>query len=87
MAAPVGISLASTPHSHDYAVVVTPSDSVNLAGPTTALWVGGAGTITAVMMNGDTCLFSGIPSGVVLPIRCTRVNATGTTATLIVAMY
>ena len=52
-----------------------------------ALWVGGtSGTITAIMADGTTVLFSGVPTGTLLPIRVSRVKATGTAATLIVAI-
>ncbi|MCC6989952.1 MAG: hypothetical protein IT181_13185 [Acidobacteria bacterium] len=68
------------------AVAVTPHDSTNIAfdGTIKALQVGGAGTVAAVMASGlvsFTCV-----AGQILPIRCTRVNATGTSATVIVAL-
>ena len=68
------------------AVVVTPSDTVDLTNASRGIYVGGTGTLTAIMLDGTTCLFSGIPAGTILPIRATRVKATGTTATLIVAL-
>ena len=69
------------------AVAVTPSDTVDLTYVSRALWVGGtSGTITAIMADGTTVLFSGVPTGTLLPIRVSRVKATGTTATLIVAI-
>lgn len=69
-------------------VVVTPSDStVFTAGMCRALYVGGTGTVTAVLEDDSTCLFSGIPAGTILPIQCKRVNSTGTSATLIVALF
>lgn len=68
------------------AFVVTPDNSNDLKAPTRAVWVGGAGTLTVDMLNGDTCLFSGIPAGTFLPIQVKRIRATGTTATLIVAL-
>ena len=68
------------------AVVVTPSDTVNMA-ETRGLYVGGIGNITAIMRDGRTVLFSAIPVGTILPIRVTRVNSTATTATLIIALY
>lgn len=74
-------------YPHSSAVVVTPSDSVDLAAVTRALYVGGTGNITAVMKDGQTVLFSAIPVGTILPIRVSRVNATATTATLIVALW
>lgn len=71
-----------------FAAVVTPSDTVDLAFVSRALYVGGAGNITVIMAgDGSTVLFSAVPAGLVLPIRVNRVKATGTTATLIVAMW
>lgn len=68
------------------AVAVTPSDTVNLDGFTVkALYVGGAGAIAAVI-NGAVVSFPAVPVGTVLPIATTRVNATGTAATNIVAL-
>lgn len=66
---------------------VTPSDSVSLTKTSRALYVGGAGTVVAVMKDGTTLTFVGVTAGTVLPIRVTRVNSTNTTATSIVALY
>ena len=68
-------------------VVVTPSDSTDLVNESRAVWVGGAGTLTVTMADGVAVLLSGIAAGTLLPIRCTRVKSTGTTATLIVNLY
>lgn len=68
-------------------VVVTPSDSTDLVNTSRAIWVGGAGTLTVTMADGVAVLISGIAAGTLLPIRCTRVKSTGTTATLIVNLY
>ena len=87
MAVPTTISIASTPNSFEYAEAITPSNTVSLTGITRAVYVGGAGNITAIMSNGDTVLFTAVPVGTLLPIRCTRINATATTATLLIAMY
>lgn len=48
---------------------------------------GVAGTITAIVSNGDTVVFTGILAGSINPIRCTQINASGTTATNLVALY
>ena len=67
------------------AEAVTPSDSAGI--PTTrAIYVGGAGTIVAVV-NGTVVTFAGALAGTILKIRATRVNATGTVATGLVALY
>jgi hypothetical protein len=71
----------------DAAVAVTPHDSTNFAaGECRGLYVGVAGDITAII-NGVAVLFKGVPQGSILPVRCTRVNSTATTATDMVALY
>lgn len=68
------------------ASAVTPHDTNTLAYYTRALYIGGAGNV-AVVMNGVTIVFSGLPAGTILPIRTDVVKATSTTATNIVALY
>jgi hypothetical protein len=68
-------------------VAVTPSDSTNLTDTSRAIYVGGAGSVVAVMKNGQVVSFAGMQAGVVYPLRVNRINATGTTATGIVALY
>lgn len=65
---------------------VTPSDATNFPnGECAFLYVGGTGNITAIC-DGAVHLFSNLAVGY-HPIRCTRINATATTATLIKAAY
>lgn len=68
---------------------VTPSDLAgnNLTYPCRALYIGGAGNATIVMADSTAILFSGLQAGQILPVRALRVNATGTTATGIVALF
>lgn len=69
-------------------VVVTPSDTVDLAGGITrGIYVGATGNVS--LDNGiDTAvIFVALVAGVIHPIRATRVRATGTTATPIIAIY
>ena len=73
--------------SYGGAIAVTPSDTVSFAKPTKGLWVGGVGAVSVVMLDGSTVIFSAVPAGTLLPIRVRRVNAAGTGATLIVALY
>lgn len=68
-----------------YGAAVTPSNSVNLPAPTRGLFIGTAGNLSVEMANG-TVTFTGVAVGI-FPIQCTRVNATGTTATNIVALW
>lgn len=66
--------------------IVTPSDSTALVG-VRGLWVGGAGIIN-VLAQGDTAPVQlTVPAGTLLPIFASKVYATSTTATLIVALY
>lgn len=81
----------------DNARVVVPSDSADLVdsagkpAPAYGLFVGGAGNLKVTMMGGATdaageVTFSGLSAGQFLPINVVRVWATGTTATLILAL-
>lgn len=65
---------------------VVPHDVNELTYITRAIWVGGAGAISIRTESGDAILLSGVPAGTLLPIRAKGINATGTTATLIVAL-
>jgi hypothetical protein len=78
---------------------ITISDTVNIdlvtmgggvGGPwvkcTDAIWVGGAGIVAAVMQNDVVVNFT-CTAGTELRIAAKRVNATNTTATLLVALY
>ena len=69
------------------AASVTPSDSADLAKPTRGLYIGGAGNVKLDTEGGTAVTFNGLTAGSILPVRTTRVYATGTTATDIIAMY
>jgi hypothetical protein len=69
-----------------YAAAVTPSDTNDLSAASTALFVGGAGNMRVTMLGGGIETFTGLPVGW-HPIRVTRVWATNTTATNIVAVW
>jgi hypothetical protein len=68
-------------------ISVTPSDSINLTTEARAIYVGGAGNLAVIMKDGTTGTFTNVPAGYPLPIRATRILATGTTATGIIALY
>jgi len=74
-----------TPRYNEGSAIVT-SDTVDLTRLTDAIWVGGAGIVVAVFQNGRTANFTCV-AGQLLPLRVKRVNATSTTATLMVALY
>jgi hypothetical protein len=68
------------------AAPITPSDATDLPQVTEAVWVGGAGVVAAVMPDQSVVNFTCI-AGTVLPLKVRRINATNTTATLLVALY
>lgn len=77
--------VSGAPFAH--AVAVTKSDSVTFSPPFKELYVGGVGDVTIQTLDGTTVLFSACPVGARLPIRGDQVKSTGTTATLITAMW
>lgn len=74
-----------TSQSFRRAAAVTTSDSGDNYG--TGLYVGGAGNVSLVTEGGDTVTFTAPPVGSVIPVRFVKVNATGTTATLLVRLW
>ncbi|MCE7999713.1 MAG: hypothetical protein HEP70_12700 [Rhodobiaceae bacterium] len=70
-----------------YAETVTPSDSVELAHISRAIYVGGTGDLAVTMKEGGSVTFKNVIGGTVLAIRVGRVLSSGTTATDIVGMY
>ena len=66
---------------------VTPHDVNDLSQPCMALWVGGDGNIKLNTVDGSTITLKGVTAGTILHIQATKVYATGTTATDIVALY
>lgn len=74
----------SGPAAHAFAV--TPNDSSDLSETTRALYVGNSGSIAAVMASGTTVTFASVSAGTTLPVRVSRVLATGTTASAILGL-
>lgn len=68
------------------AFAVTPNDSTDLTQVPRWLYIGGAGNLAVVMANDDSVTFVSVPVGR-FDIRVSRILATGTTATNIVAVY
>lgn len=66
---------------------VTPSDTVDFKAPARGLYVGSAGNVVVVNMDGSTVTFTAVPAGAILPTRARRVNASSTTASSIVAFF
>lgn len=68
------------------ATAVTPNDSTVLSA-TRGLYLGVSGNVVVTMANGSDATFVGLAAGVIHPISVTKVKATGTTATSILAVY
>lgn len=68
------------------AVVITPSNTVNLANPS-VVYVGTTGNVRVLTAQGDDVTFNNVPAGGVLPVQVIRVYATSTTATNLVGIY
>lgn len=70
---------------------VTPSNSTNFTnGVCRGLYIGRAGNVCVVDVDGNAVLFSGAVAGSILPVQAIRVNSTTggtTTATNIVALF
>ena len=73
--------------SYNIATAITASDTVDitLLG-TDAIYVGGAGVVPVVFLDGSVVNFTCI-AGQVLPVKARRINATNLTATTLVALY
>ena len=71
--------------SYRGAVEITPHDTNDLTDPVSALYIGGAGTVKVDTPDG-TVTFNGALAGHIIPVCCTRVYATGTSATNIVGL-
>lgn len=70
-----------------YAVAVTPNDASDLATVPRAIMVGADGVVVMVMSgNGQEVPFTML-AGIPYPFAPTRIKATGTTATGIVAVW
>lgn len=74
-----------------YFVAITPHASTNVAEVNSdwprAIYVGVAGNIAVVRHDDTVVSFVGAAAGSVIPITYKRINATGTTATDLVALY
>jgi hypothetical protein len=78
------------------AAAVTPSNTVDIpyigSDGTTPSWpcvlyIGGAGNVRVQTAGGDDVVFNNVLAGTFIPVQVTRVFATNTTATNIVALW
>lgn len=77
-------NIMATEPAYD-AASVTPSDTTRLGG-VRALYIGGPGNVKITTEAGADVTFTGVLGGSILPVRATRVYATGTTATNIISL-
>lgn len=68
-------------------VIYSMSPQTSMGNPGCYLYVGGTGNVAVVTDGGDIITFNGVPAGTTLPIQVTRLRATGTTATLVNALW
>lgn len=69
------------------AFAITPSDATDFTNPILAFYVGGAGNVAVVTVGGHVVTLTACIVGTVYYIRCKRINATNTTATLLVGLW
>jgi hypothetical protein len=63
------------------------SSQTSMGNPGCFLYVGGTGNVSVVTIGGDIIVFNGVPAGTTLPIQVVKLRSTGTTATLINALW
>ena len=69
------------------AFAVTPSNTVGYDRMARAFYVGTTGDVVVLTSEGNAVTFTAVPAGAIIPINHTRINATGTTASNIVALF
>ena len=62
-------------------IAITASDSTTYDPPLRGVFVGGAGNLNVTGVDGVAVLFTGVVAGSIIPIACTQVLSTSTTAT------
>jgi hypothetical protein len=69
------------------ALAITPNNGADLAFATRGIYIGGGGNLRVDMQDGGVDVtFVGLAAGTILPVRVSRVYATGTTATSLVGL-
>ncbi len=79
------------PTRYNWGKAFTASDTVDFVEPNgdypDALWVGGAGNLTLVLIDGSTLALVAVPAGTLVPIQHKRVNAAGLTASNLISLF
>jgi hypothetical protein len=82
------MGIQTSTHSSGACRTITPNDGADLPlNVCRAIYAGVGGDISIVDLSGETVVFSGVLAGSILPVQTSRVNATGTTASLLIALY
>lgn len=68
-------------------VVYAMSAQTSMGNPGCFLYVGGTGNVSVITLGNDQITFNGVPAGTTLPIQVVKLRSTGTTATLINALW
>lgn len=69
------------------AAIASPSDSADLATIPRGMLLNSGGNVKVDMMGGQTGVTLALPGGVVIPIRPTKIYATGTDAVTIALLW
>jgi hypothetical protein len=80
------IGMSDRTYSATNIAAVTPSDTAKIEPHAVSLYIGGAGDVVVTAVDGGKATFT-VAAGTVLPVQATMVDATGTTATNIIALY
>lgn len=67
-------------------VAVTASDSTVFNPPLRGLYVGTTGAVAVTCPDLSTAVFTAVPAGLIIPVLCSKVLATGTTASTIIGL-
>ncbi len=71
-----------------YAAAITPADATLLPHSTRGIFVGVGGDVVLYMLGGTAAItFKNVPSGYLLPVQAQAVDATGTLATNLIALW
>lgn len=65
------------------AFAITPNDTNDLIEVTRAIYVGGGGTLSVQMIDGNDIDFANVPAGTILPIRAQRVKTTSSATNIV----
>lgn len=88
MADPFASFGASLSGPYRNSAAVTPHNTTELDPLPRALWVGGVGDVVVKLADDtSTTTLTAVAAGTLLPLRPVLVKSTGTTATLIIALW